>query len=76
MKKYSLDEVMDLNTREEYCLFFVGNKIYNAYELIKKHPGGMNALITNKNKDVSKDYAYHSKKSHKMWKTYLFGKLY
>lgn len=76
MKKYSLDEVRELNTKDEYCLFFVGSNIYNAYELIREHPGGMTALINKKNEDVSKDYNYHSKKGRKLWKRYLFGELY
>jgi cytochrome b involved in lipid metabolism len=51
-------------------IIYIGCKAYDVTNFINKHPGGAGALINKSDKDVARDYMWHSKKTQKEWELY------
>ena len=55
MEKYTMEEVAKHNTIND-CWVVVNNNVLNVTDFLKKHPGGMDAILSWAGKDASERY--------------------
>lgn len=73
---FSMEEVKRHNTAESAWLV-AGDKIYDATEYIRIHPGGERSILRKSGGvcDCTEDFLFHSKSGQKLWQKYYVGKL-
>ncbi|CAJ1953444.1 unnamed protein product [Cylindrotheca closterium] len=76
VRVFSMEEVRRHNSAESAWLV-VGDKIYDATEYIRIHPGGEMSILRKSGGvvDCTQDFHFHSKAGKKVWDRYYVGKL-
>lgn len=63
---YTREEVNENNTKES-CWIIANNIVYDVTSYINKHPGGKFAILSKGGTDVTKHFAWHTKRAKKLW---------